>query len=341
MADIFANVPLDALALLDTEVTPLTHSLTTKTSYADLMKFKNVTTYSQLTVLHRCPRKFQLDKEEAFRKVSLNMCGEDIIENVDFAFGHAVGAGVQNFLTTGSMIEAQFACFMAWNIEFEAALERSKKTIWYASYAVEKFAAFYINSELEDWELAYAADGSPGIEIAYELDTQNGFKHYGHIDLIMKHKRSGRIAIFECKTHGFKQAEEAIYGNSTQALGYSVALDTMFPGLTHYEVFYVCYSGPEEVWEVLPFGHTVSTKTEYLTDLVCDHSHIQQYQEQGMFPKRGESCYDFRRRCRYYGECNMVAGYDLPILPDGEKAEKVNYEFTLEKVIQIQLVEGN
>lgn len=333
------TLPADAVALLDTDITPLTHTLTTKSNYAELMKFQNVTTYSQLANFHRCPRRYYLDKQEALMKVTLHLTGEDIQDNVDFAYGHAVGAGAQNFLVHHNMIQAQFACFMGWNAEMTEALEKSKKSIWQASYAVERFMAFCIDSELSEWELQYTADGKPCIEIAYELDTQNGFKHYGHIDLIMRHKRTGRIAIFEIKTSGFKQAEESLYANSGQALGYSVVLDSIFPGLTHYEVFYLVYSAPEETWELLPFGHTVASKTEYLTDLVCDHSHLQQYAEQGLFPKRGESCYDFRRRCKYFGECNMVPTQELPLLASEDQAETVDYKFTLEQVIKIQLQE--
>lgn len=332
------QLPADALDLLDTEVAPLTHTLTTKTNYAELMKLRNVTTYSQLTTFHRCPRKYFLDKHEALRKTKIRT-GMDVQDNVDFAYGHAVGAGAQNFLVTRNMVKAQFATFMAWNADFSDSLEKSKKSIWQASYAIERFMSFVLDSELSEWELMHLEDGTPCIEIAYELDTQNGFKHYGHIDLIMRHKRSGRIAIFEIKTHGFKQAEAAIYENSNQALGYSVVLDRMFPGLTHYEVFYLCYSALEDTWEFLPFGHTIHSKAEYLTDLVCDHSHILQYEAQGVFPKRGESCYDFRRRCKYFGECNMVPSIELPLLEVGGEAEKVNFKYTLSEVINIQLEE--
>ena len=301
---------------------------TAQKDYTKLQSFVNATSYSMLQTLHSCPRKFQLIKAAALR-------GEGGRQNVDFAYGHAVGSGIQAYMMTGSMEAALLNAFLAWRIPFGAAIEKKNKTIWDTWVAVESFASF-AEVTLSDWEVFVTPAGKPAVELAIEIDFENGYKHYLHIDLILKHRLTGELAIFENKTHGFTEAEPAIYANSDQALGYSLVID-MFQHNTAYQVFYVCYSAPQRKWQLLPFTKSTSLKAEWLTTIQLDHAAIATYRQMHFYPKRGDSCYQFMRTCEFFGSCNAVKHLqEEKVLPDAMSAEEVDYRFRLSELLNKQ-----
>lgn len=324
----------DVFALLDKEVvdtttSETTYALTSKKDYHQLKRYSNVTSYSMLLELHACPRKLQLARHNT---------DSNQLDNIDFAFGHAVGAGVQSLFKTGNLQDALYNSFLAWNIPFDARIAKSKKSIWEAAIAVEKFLPVIVES-LEEWELVWVGIRDTlkaGIELSFSLDTNNGYRHYGHIDVVLKNKVSGEVAVIELKTTGLKYAEEAVYANSSQATGYSVILDTLFPGLSSYEVFHFIYSSSDREWTAMPFTKTVTHKSEWIKDLLLDHAMLDKYEELGFYPKRGESCYNYFRRCEYFGSCNLVPDASLPKLGVEQEAEIVDFQLNLVDVIKAQ-----
>jgi PD-(D/E)XK nuclease superfamily len=323
----------DVFEVLDSETVDTTPSgdvsykLTSKKDYHQLKRYQNVTSYSLLLELHSCPRKLQLARHNAGKQ-------ENPLENIDFAFGHAVGAGVQSLFQTGNLQTALFNSFMAWNIPFDARIAKSKKSIWEAAIAVEKFLPVIVES-LEEWELVYVGD-KPGIELSFSVDCNNGYKHYGHIDVVLKNKVTGEVAVIELKTTGLKYAEEAVYANSSQAIGYSIILDTLFPGISSYEVFHFIYSSTDREWTAMPFTKTTSHKSEWIKDLLLDHAMLDKYEELQFYPKRGESCYNYFRRCEFFGSCNITPDTALPKLDADAAAELVDFELNLADVIAAQ-----
>lgn len=309
----------------------LSYTNTAKKEYAKLKRYSNVTSYSQLTELHRCPRKFQLMKQQADVQSSLDA----VEENLNFAFGHAVGAGIQSWLATKNMDAALFNCFMAWNAGFDERDRYGSKSIWEAHMAVEKFIPFAME-ELADYEILTLANGKPAIEIAFSIHAERGNKHYGHMDIGLRNIRTGKVAVGECKTTKYKEAEEAFYANSGQGVSYSTMLETLYPGITEYEVLYLVYSSSARKWQLMPFTKSVKHKVEWIKDLLLDHSLIETYERIHFYPKRGEACYDFGRRCQYYGECNLVSDVPLPRLPEEDEAENVDYILKLEDIITVQ-----
>lgn len=322
----------EALALLDGHTTDTTYGLTSNKDYHKLVMYRNVTSYSQLLDLHACPRRFHLNKHYAGQG--------DVEDNVDFLFGHAVGAGVQSLWTLENPEEnlhvALFNSFMAWNGPFDLRIAKKKKSIWEAAIAVEKFLKF-ITEDMSDWDVIDISPTRKGIELSFALDCNNGYKHYGHIDVVLKNRRSGEVAVIELKTTGMNQAEEAIYANSSQALGYSVILDSLFPGLSSYEVFHFIYSSTRREWTAMPFAKSISHKTEWIKDTLLDHAMLDTYNRMGFYPKRGESCYDYFRRCKYFGTCNVVPDAQLEELPDDADAEVVDYQLNLRDIVATQV----
>lgn len=300
----------------------------TKTNYKQLQRFHNVTSYSILETLNLCPRKVQLLRATAAKGISA--------ENVDFAMGHAVGNGVQAWLLSQSIEAAVFAAFLGWNVDPDEQIEKKNKSLWNAVLAVESYVQFH-QEQLTDWELLILPSGRPAIEVAFCIDFENGFKHYGHIDAVLRNRRTGQIAVQENKTHGSNRAEEAIYANSMQAISYAAVVDMLQPD-ARYEVFYCCYSTPSREWELLPFQKTTANKAEALLDIQLSQAALTTYNKLNFYPKRGANCFAFMRRCQFFGECDMVE--TLPpaiLLPKGEDAETVDFAFTLSQLKQTQL----
>jgi hypothetical protein len=60
--------------------------------------------------------------------------------------------------------------------------------------------------------------------------------------------------------------------------------------------------------EIVPmlFNKTPTMRAQWLTGLISDIQSIEQYEDQGYYPHRGESCYNYFRECEYMAsECHM------------------------------------
>jgi hypothetical protein len=318
----------ETLALLGATELNTSYAATSDKSYNELQRYWNVTSYSMLDTLHQCPRKFQLIKARAAG-------GAGGANNVDFAFGHSVGAGVQAWLMSKDLDAAIFNGMMAWRLNFDASIEKKNKSIWNATLAIQKYASFH-EETLEDWDVYVLPSGKPAIELSIEVIFENGFKHYMHIDSILQHRSTKQLAIQENKTTGFKNIEEAIYANSSQALSYAVLLDML--GLdTTYEVFYVVYSTPSREWQLLPFSKNTTLKAEWLQDVMLDHASIATYRKMNFYPKRGDACFAYMRRCEFFGTCNLVSNLsETATLAEEDSAEAHDFSFTLTDIISRQ-----
>lgn len=318
----------DALAALAKQTIDLSFKDTSNKNYQVLQSFWNTTSYSILNELHACARKYQLIKARA-------ASGGGGANNVDFAYGHAVGSGTQAWLASGDLDAAIFNAIMAWRIPFGAEIPKKKKSLPDAIVAVQKYVLFH-QETLDDWRVWTLPGGKPAIELSISIDFENGFKHYIHIDVILENKYTGQLAVQENKTSGFKSVEEAIYANSSQALSYAVVVD-MLREDTSYEVFYCVYSSTDREWNLLPFTKHTSLKAEWITDVRLDHATLSTYRDLNFYPKRGESCYNFMRRCEFFGTCNLTSNLTEPAcLPADSEAERVDYSFKISEIIARQ-----
>lgn len=320
---------LDPLALLGTQNINLTFQDTVNKEYQRLQSYGNVTSYSMLNELHACPRKFQLIKARAASGGASN-------NNVDFAFGHAVGSGIQAWLANGDMDSAIFNGMMAWKLPYTAANDKSKKSIWEATIAVQKYAEFH-REVLDEWEVwTVPVTGKPAIELSVSVDFENGYKHYVHIDVILQNKRTGQLAVQENKTTSYRAADEALYANSNQALGYAAVVD-MLSENTSFETFYCVYSSTQREWQLFPFTKFTSLKAEWIADVRLDHAMLSTYTQVSFFPKRGESCFSYNRRCEFFGTCNLTGNLaELKVLPAADEAERVDFAFKVSELIARQ-----
>lgn len=312
---------------------------TSDKAYRELTSRENVTSYSLLSQLHECPRKYELNKLQANHPSSAVPL--DII-NLDFAYGHAVGAGIQTYAATGNLTAAIFAAMLAWKAPHDAEkLDKrdnpTGKSLAMATLAIEKFAWWW-QENMAEWEVvvlpcpdchgsgegkamtyghgpddyeydiecpkcAGTGTGKKAVELAFAVDFQNGRYHFGHIDTLLRSRISGKLAVWEGKTTGFESVDEASYANSSQALGYSVIVDAIAKEIaadgTEYEVLYIVYSSKSREFQLLPFGKTRSQRAEWLQDTLLDHASLDTYKRINFYPKRGENCIN-----RYGYRCN-------------------------------------
>lgn len=268
-----------------------------KNNYRQLVKFANVLSYSMEQHLIACPRKFKLMKLRADSEGD----EPETEPNADFAFGHAVGAGVAEYDKTGSLNAAIFAAFLAWNIDLLAESPKKdyrdpKKSFAHAVWALKLYESFYQEQGLDEYEVV-------NVEATIGVDLEDGYFYVGHIDELLKHRETGRFKVKENKTTVFDSVDPALYANSDQALSYAVVVDAY--GEAEYDVFYCVYSSTSQRWIDMPFVKSALAKAEWLQTQLLLTSELEEYSRINFFPKRGAACFNFSRRCEYFETCDF------------------------------------
>lgn len=289
--------------------------------------------YSSLLQLHRCPRRFQLEK--------LNDRVEDTSpteENITFTFGHAVGEGVQEFFANSTYEQAIWKMYCRWAVDLFAANEKKGKSFWLAVNAIRKLYAMY--ELFSQYDLVYYidenGDSRPAVELGFIIDCPDGFKFRGYVDVVVRDRVTGEIVVIEVKTTSSRSLHPAQYKNSAQALGYSVILDTVVPGYSSYKVIYLVYCTTEGEWEQMAFNKTLLQRARWIQQLMLDIEVIKMYAVNGYFPQYGESCYDFYRECKYFGNCGLETKFVTQPLTDAvqERLVIAQHQFSIKLSIQ-------
>jgi len=311
--------------------------------------------YSRRSTLHTCARKFQLENALGFATRS---------DSVTFAYGHAVAAGIQEYLHSGSLTQAKIAVTSAYTMPWSdlgtIKEQRAKKSVWYALRSLTKFTQriqqeiYGELSELSQYELAYIqVDGKevPAIELQFRVQLHDGFVYEGHIDLILRHRTTGEFVIVEIKTSGLNDPHEALFANSDQALSYSIVLDRLVQDheVVTYKVFYLIYASPKQDWILMTFVKSAKKRFDWINNLVRDCELIEYYQstsDEIPYPTNGSSCYEYFSPCKYFGTCDME-NENLELIyrqPDSgteqhgfEYVDNTHFSFTLDEIIERQI----
>jgi len=269
-----------------------------KDSYQQIVAHRNIATYSTDQEFLACPRKWIINKVQAAMGINNRH------SSVTFAFGHAVGAGVAEFDRTQNLDKAYMAAFLAWDVDLLATELDSKgksngKSFWEALVALDLYAEFYYSdpvAELESYETVM-------IEGTIVIDLENGYFAVLHIDEVLRNKYTGSFRIKENKTTASVTVDPARYANSEQALGYSVAISLL--GGQDYEVLYTIFSSKDGRWISFPFPKTPLAKAEWMQDQLLISEQKEMYRETGFYPKRGNACVAYNRRCSEFGLCDI------------------------------------
>lgn len=293
--------------------------------------------YSSLLTLHSCPRKFQLNKLNS--KVEQV---EDVPGSITFAYGHAVGAGIQHILQGLSYQQAIWKEFLAWDIDIFAENPKQNKSFWGAALAIRQFETLFNNGYLDGYELVYYQD-KPAVELSFVIHCPDGFKFRGFVDAVLQHKVSGEVLVLECKTTNATAVNPAQYKNSAQAIGYSVVLDALFPTLSSYQVLYLVYQTKSESYVQLPFSKSYYSRALWLRELLLDIEVIKMYEQEDIYPMRGEACYNYFRECEYLQLCTLSTSRLATPLTQGDRDKLVEdlaqfqVQVTMEDLIRAQL----
>jgi hypothetical protein len=297
--------------------------------------------YSSLLTLHTCPRKFQLDKLNA-EKESFDLDGS---QSLTFAYGHAVGTGIQLLLQRTLMDEVIWQTFLNWNVDLALDNPKQKKSFYLAVIALMKFegiAAAY----LKDYDLVIH-EGQPAVELSFSITLPDGFKYRGFVDAVLRHRETGEVVVLECKTSSATNINAAQYKNSSQAVGYSVVLDVIAPDVSSYRVFYLPYKTKSGEYELFTFPKSYLQRALWIQELLLDVELVKMYEGVGIYPMRGESCFSFYRECEYYNTCTLSNQFMTKVMTAEEeerfqeKEATYQIQLTLKDLIDAQLAKGS
>lgn len=294
--------------------------------------------YSSLLILHSCARKFQLYRlnileDEDDPESSCN-------QNITFAFGHVVGQGVQDVMEGRSIEDIYMRALIGWHADLIDEDTKRNKSFWLALSAIERFISMRESGFLDDYELLYY-NGKPAVELSFRIKFANSFYLRGSVDAVLRNKRTGKVIVLECKTSSSTSLNPAQFKNSSQAIGYSVVLDVVCPGINSYDVDYIVYMTKSMSWELLAFSKTYLQRALWIQEILLDIKTIEMYDEVGVFPMRGESCYDFGRTCEYMSVCTLSTAHLTKTMTDQTKVKIDNkvydVELNVEDIINAQL----
>lgn len=281
--------------------------------------------FSSLEQLHSCERKFQLEKLLA------NPKRED---SVHLWFGKAFGAGVAEFLLTGSKDRAIFRAWM----EYDSVLAKDRKSKYSCIYyLLQSFS--HLENLLQNYEVPLF-DGKPAIELSFRLNINETKYFVGHIDVVLRNKVTGVYYVLEIKTTTSRLIDlDPEYRHSVQTVGYSTALDKIVgKKLSSYGVIYfVCqlpqWNATDNIakFHTMPYIKTLTDRLEWFVQLGIDVQRIEQMEMLGIFPRRAKACTSYGRVCIHFGTCHLK-NFDLPA---PEEPDEIQYQFTfdLEDVI--------
>jgi hypothetical protein len=293
--------------------------------------------YSSILTFHTCPRKFQLYRLNAEVEQV-----EDIPGSVTFAYGHAVGSGIQHILTGKSLQETLWLMYLGWDIDLLAENTKQNKSFWGAVVAIQQFHSMFENGYLEGYELVHY-QGKPATELSFVIHLPDGFKYRGFVDAVLQHNVTREVLVLECKTTNAATVNPAQYKNSAQAIGYSIVLDALFPTLSAYKVLYLVYQTKSESYVQLPFDKSYYSRALWIRELLLEIEVIKLYEAAEIYPMRGESCYTYFRECEYLQTCTLSTERLTSPLSPGEQLkldqqlEQFQIHIGIEQLIEAQI----
>lgn len=298
--------------------------------------------YSSRSQCRSCPRKFQLYRlTDPSREAT-----------IDTMFGHAVGRGVQILFETGSFEEAVWQMFLHWPVDIMDNTDTPKrKSLFHAFSAVEQFQVF--DGLLQDYEMVsyVLPDGRQlhASELGAKIDLGDGFFERAKFDGVLRNKKTGRLAVLECKTTGNRLVHEAMYKNTGQGIGYSVVLDTIARqhgyDTQKFDVLYVVFQSVALEWHQFCFQYSAADRLAWIQDVLLAKTEIATYAEEGHFPKNGASCFAYNRPCTYFESCGMSDRFLIPkwerIKLVEDKPEDYPFTYTLDEILAAQIERYN
>ena len=282
---------------------------------------------SSIGSLHTCPRKYQLTK------VSPDSIRE---KSVHTEFGKMFGEGLQAILMGAPLEEAVLRAALQWTIDLDEELK--DKSFWSAITAIENFSVIRTSTLLADYEVAYV-EGKPATELNFSIALPNGYYYRGYIDIVMQHVTTGDYLVVDIKTTGAKYTDSRKFQNSPQAIGYSVVMDKVAPGLSSFDVLYYEYlTGLRKYTDHhFTIGHL--QRAQWLRNLVIDTNIMEYYGQYEDWPMHGGSaCIGYGRPCQFMDICTMSTASITGGKMETEDARKYDtkWDYDLGKAVPVE-----
>lgn len=260
--------------------------------------------FSSRTTLAECPRKFQLGRLRTADRKPV-----DFYDKITFDFGHIVGDGIQRVLQGQSDRDILFASIAQWSTDLYSEDPKRAKSFFLALLAIKRFRIICESGALKNYELVYHK-GLPACEFSFAICFPDGFRYRGFVDVVLRHRFTGKIVVLEVKTSSSDTTNPSIYKNSGQAIGYSIVLDHIFPDLTTYEVLYLVYGTKNLEYTIIQFVKSYLQRALWIRELMLDIEMVKMYEEAEVYPMRGNQCVSsFFKECEYINSCTMSTKY--------------------------------
>lgn len=178
------------------------------------------------------------------------------------------------------------------------------------------------NPEWEDWELMHVEGKGWAVEIPFLIRHTSVGPVYvksrdeyillatqGKIDLILRHKRTGKIRTLDIKTTTYaKNLVRAEYEFSGQQIGYTHVLHTMLGEVPdEFEVVYcICrFSASERpTVQFIPMEKTPDMIDDYWLGKLDRLYRMKMYAENGWFPRTNGGCHSWGHECAMFDICH-------------------------------------
>jgi len=286
------------------------------------------TSYSSSSLLHKCPRKYQL-------KCLNTSKTEDKATNVTFAFGSALGVGIAEYFLHRDKTKAIFAAFLEWDVEFLDENPKQKKSFAFLVQAINILGSALEDGDMSEYEVA-SWHGKPAIELSFRLTLPGELADHtyrGFMDIVLRNIMTGELVVLEIKSNSGTWVNHYQYKNSAQALGYSVVLDKIAPDSSAYEVLYKIYMTKLERYEEFEFPKTMHQRALWLRDRMWDVQTVERLVQQegnyGIWPMQGSACVDFGRPCEYMDLCQLDTESLMKQLRECDMIEDTEYSFEI------------
>lgn len=266
---------------------------------------------SSIKRLHSCPRKLELNKFYEHARV-------DRDESISSGGGTSIHAAWQELLVSGNMERALFVLQEKFPWQYQNSPNDVRSI--YALYTT--FLAMLDHKCTENYELVWVNVGGttiPAVEVPFRIKFKNvslfpdrdvPIYYIGYIDALLRDKETKLVETFDVKSTRIATSDYTpLYAKADQCLPYGYVLERVLGRSAdnfnvNYLVAYVDIMQPQ-------IYHYAFTKTradiqEWCMKMALDITHIQTYAQSMFFPKRGESCYSYNRKCIYFDVCDYA-----------------------------------
>lgn len=284
--------------------------------------------HSTNSLLRGCERKFQ--------KTRLLLSNVPRDNSPATVFGKAYGSAAQHYMVLRTLgepatVALDSAIYEAF-LNYDPPLEDDKRFIERVIYCLQVGQAFH-EQQLMEWEIA-ELNGKMASELSFKIEINAKYYYVGYLDLVLKHRRTGRYAVTDYKTTSMRGEDlSPAYKFSDQVLGYTMILDAAAGAeLAEFDTnYWVCQlpsTGLSSLYQPsfksYTFPKTIKDRFEWFLKLYLDVNYLDTLSGLSVYPRRANHCKAYNQVCKFFNECQFTAG-DQPGIytPDG-----IDYQFT-------------